>query len=197
MIKLNNKLKKGFTLPEMLVAMLIASFLVGGLFIAFSEAVFYFKKEMYRENVEKYSDTVMNNIFSNTINASFVNIENKDELILGYRTNNESVDSFMIYQHRPNQGILVNGNTLENSFFHNKDQNKNYYMYLREFSVDHTFDGQGYDADLRDAIIEVFLGIELYYKRGDRIIKEEFPYKKTIFTRSAAAYNSSKEFNDE
>ena len=194
---LKNKFQKGFTLPEIIIGMLIASFLAGGLFLAFSEATFYFKKQMYRDNVEKYLDVAMNDIFSSTINAKFINIENKDELVLGYRSNNESVDSFMIYQSRPNQGILLNGKELEHAFFHNKDQNKNYYMYLREFSVDHTFDGQGYDADLRDAIIEVFLGVELYYTRGNRIIKEEFPYKKTIFTRSAAAYNASKEFNIE
>ena len=192
---LKDKIQMGFTLPEILIGMLIASFLAGGLFLAFSESAFYFKKQMYRDNVEKYLDVAMNDIFLSTINAQFINIENKDELVLGYRSNNESVDSFMIYQSRPNQGVLLNGKELEYAFFHNKDQNKNYYMYLREFSVDHTFDGQGYDADLRDAIIEVFLGIELYYKRGNRIIKEEFPYNKTIFTRTAAAYNLGKEPN--
>ena len=197
MATLKDKIQMGFTLPEILIGMVIASFLAGGLFLAFSESAFYFKKQMYRDNVEKYADIVMDDIFSSTINASFVNIENKDELTLGYRTNDQSVDSFKIYQSRPNQGILVNGKDLEYAFFHNKDQNKDYYMYLREFSVDHTFDGQGYDADLRDAIIEVFLGIELYYKRGYLIIKEEFPYKKTIFTRSAAAYNLSKEYDNE
>ena len=196
MININKKLNKGFTLIELLVAIGISVILAGGIFLAFTEVNFYLKKQMYRDNVNKYADTVMNNIFSSAINASFVNIENKDEITLGYRTNNDSVDSIKVYQYRPNQGILIDGKPIKNAFFHNKDQNKNYYMYLRKFEVDHTFDGQGYNADVRDVVIDVFLGIELYYKRGDLVIKEEFPYKKTIFTRYAAVYNASKELDD-
>ena len=127
----------------------------------------------------------------------FSHVENSDEITLGYRTNNENIDSIKVYQHRPNQGILVDGKPLKNAFFHNKDQNSSYYMYLKEFRADHTLDGQGYNSDVRDVVVDIFLGIELFYKRGNLIIREEFPYKKTIFTRSAAAYNLSKEYDSE
>ena len=38
-------------------------------------------------------------IFSSAINASFVNIENRDELTLGYRSNDEYVDSIISIIH--------------------------------------------------------------------------------------------------
>ena len=164
--------------------------------MAFSEANFYLRKQMYRDNVNKYADSVMNDIFSSAINASTVNINNTDEITLGYSTNGDYIDSNKVYQSRPNQGILVDGKPLKYAFFHNKDQNKNYYMHIKEFRADYNFDGHG-NAEVRDVLIDIFLGVELYYKRGSSVIKEEFPYKKTIFTRYAAVYNTSKEFDDE
>ncbi len=196
MINIKKNLNRGFTLVELLIAIGISIVLTGAIFLAFSEANFYLRKQMYRDNVQKYADAVMNDIFSSSINASFVNVENSDEITLGYRTNNENIDSIKVYQHRPNQGILVDGKPLKNAFFHNKDQNSSYYMYLKEFRADHTLDGQGYNSDVRDVVVDIFLGIELFYKRGNLIIREEFPYKKTIFTRYAAVYNASKEFDE-
>ena len=73
------------------------------------------------------------------------------------------------------------------------DKNRNYYMQIIEFSSSRTFTGHGYAADVRDAVIDVFLGIRLNYTRGSQKFTEEFPYKKTIFTRSAAVYDSGKE----
>ena len=69
-------------------------------------------------------------------------------------------------------------------------------MQIKVFRGDHTFDGQGYGSDIRDAVIDVFLGISLHYTRGNRDITEEFPFKKTIFRRHAAVYNASKEANE-
>ena len=69
-------------------------------------------------------------------------------------------------------------------------------MQIKEFRGRKTFQGQGLNADVRDAVIDVFLGIELHYTRGSNIISEQFPFKKTIFTRKAAVYNASKELDE-
>ena len=196
MISVNKKINTGFTLIELLIAIVISVVLAGGIFLAFSEANFYLRKQMYRDNVNKYADSVMNDIFSSAINASSVNIDNVNEITLGYSTSGDYIDSMKVYQHRPNQGVLVDGKPLKYAFFHNKDQNKNYYMHMKEFRGEYNFDGHG-NAEVRDVLIDVFLGIELFYKRGNTVIKEEFPYKKTIFTRYAAVYNAGKEFDDE
>ena len=190
------KYLKGFTMVETLMAMILASIIVGALIYVVIESNFYLKKQMYRDNVNKYAALVMDDIFRSTINANFVNIEGNNQIICGYRTSDQALDSLKIYQYRTNQGILVDGKPLKNAFFHNKDQNSSYYMYLKEFRADHTLDGQGYNSDVRDVVVDIFLGIELFYKRGNLIIREEFPYKKTIFTRYAAVYNASKEFDE-
>ena len=196
MITINKKINTGFTLIELLIAIVISVVLAGGIFLAFSEVNFYLRKQMYRDNVNKYADSVMNDIFSSAINANSVNIDNKDQIVLGYSTNDAEIDSMRVYQHRPHQGVLVDGKPLEYAFFHNKDQNKNYYMHLKEFRADYNFDGHG-NAEVRNVLIDIFLGIELFYKRGTSVIKEEFPYKKTIFTRYAAVYDANKEFDNE
>ena len=187
------KYLKGFTMVETLMAMLLASIIVGALIYVVIESNFYLKKQMYRDNVNKYAALVMDDIFRSTINANFVNIEGNNQIVCGYRTSDSALDSIKIYQYRINQGILVDGKPLKRATFHNKDKNKNYYMQIKDFRGEHTFEGQGYSNDVRDAVIDIFLGINLHYTRGNRIITEEFPFKKTIFTRHAAVYNASKE----
>jgi len=187
------KYLKGFTMVETLMAMILASIIVGALIYVVIESNFYLKKQMYRDNVNKYAALVMDDIFRSTINANFVNIEGNNQIVCGYRTSDSELDSLKIYQYRINQGILVDGKPLRIANFHNKDKNKNYYMQIKDFRGEHTFEGQGYSSDVRDAVIDIFLGINLHYTRGNRIITEEFPFKKTIFTRHAAVYNASKE----
>ena len=46
-------------------------------------------------------------------------------------------------------------------------------------------------TDSANAAIDILLGIELHYKRGSKVIKEEFPYKKTIFKRASAIFNAN------
>ena len=190
------KINEGFTMGEVVSAILLSSIVIGGLIYVVAESNFYIRKQMYRDNVNKYATIVMDEIFKTTINANFINVEGNSQIICGFRTNNNALDSIKIYQYRTNQGILVDGKVLDNATFHNKDRNKNYYMQIKEFRGKKTFEGQGLNADLRDAVIDVFLGIELHYTRGNKIITEQFPYKKTIFTRKAAVYNASKEIDE-
>ena len=190
MFSIKLKLNKGFTIVELMVSVIIAAILVGGLMLVIGESNFYLNKQMYRENVKKYADVVMNDIFLSTINANEINIENPGEIICGYKTGDESVDSLKVYDYRVNQGILIDGKPLQTAFFHNKDKNKNYYMQIIEFKGNHAFNGIGVNSDLRDAVIDIFLGIQLNYTRGSKKVTEEFPFKRTIFTRYAAIYSN-------
>jgi len=187
------KYVQGFSMVEVVTAILLSSIIMGTLIYVVGEANFYLNKQMYRDNVNKYANLVMDDIFRNAINANFVNIEGNNQIVCGYRTTDSALDSLKIYQYRINQGVLVDGIPLKIATFHNKDRNKNYYMQIKDFRGKHTFEGQGYSSDVRDAVIDIFLGIKLHYTRGNRIITEEFPFKKTIFTRHAAVYNASKE----
>mgnify|MGYP005756226265 FL=1 len=63
-------------------------------------------------------------------------------------------------------------------------------MQIVKFKAKSAFDGIGVNADLRDAVVDVFLGIQLNYRRGEKQITESFPFQKTIFTRKAAVYSS-------
>ena len=190
---IKNKLNQGFTFVELIVAMTIGAVLTGALIYVVGEANFYLNKQMYRENVDRYAKFVMDDIFSTVINAQFVNIENTSQIICGYQTDSGFIDSLKIYQYRMNQGVIIDGKPIEYGTFHDKDKNRNYYVQITEFSAARTFTGHGYDADIRDAVIDIFLGIKLHYTRGAEKFTEEFPYKKTIFTRSASAYDSGKE----
>ena len=184
------KLSNGFTMVELMISIIIATIIVGGLVYVVGESNFYLTKQMYRENVQKYADNVLNDIFLSAINANEVNIENDGQILCGFKKTDSLVDSLKVYDYRINQGILVDGRPLENAFFHNKDKNKNYYMQIVKFKAKSAFDGIGVNADLRDAVVDVFLGIQLNYRRGEKQITESFPFQKTIFTRKAAVYSS-------
>ena len=184
------KLSKGFTMVELMISIIIATVIVGGLVYVVGESNFYLTKQMYRENVKKYADNVLNDIFLSAINANEVNIENDGQILCGFKKTDSLVDSLKVYDYRINQGILVDGRPLENAFFHNKDKNKNYYMQIVKFKAKSAFDGIGVNADLRDAVVDIFLGIQLNYRRGEKQITESFPFQKTIFTRKAAVYSS-------
>ena len=190
MLDIRYRLNKGFTIVELMVSVIIGTIIVGGLVYVVGESNFYLNKQMYRENVKKYADNVMNDIFLSTINANKVNIDNPGQIICEFKTA-DNIDSLKVYDFRVNQGILVDGMPLENAFFHNKDKNRNYYMQVIEFKANTAFDGIGVNPDLRDAVIDIFLGIQLNYNRGGRKITEEFPFQKTIFTRKAAVYSNN------
>ena len=190
MVSIKSKLNKGFTIVELMVSIMIATVIVGGLIYIVGESNFYLRKQMYRENVKKYADNVLNDIFLSTINANDVNIQNQGQIICGFKKTDGLVDSLKVYDFRVNQGILVDGKPLKTAFFHNKDKNKNYYMQIVKFEAKTAFDGIGVDSDLRDAVIDVFLGIQLNYRRGNQNVAESFPFQKTIFTRKAAVYSN-------
>ena len=190
MVNIKSKLNKGFTIVELMVSIMIATVIVGGLIYIVGESNFYLRKQMYRENVKKYADNVLNDIFLSAINANDVNIQNQGQIICGFKKADGLVDSLKVYDFRVNQGILVDGKPLKTAFFHNKDKNKNYYMQIVKFETKTAFDGIGVDSELRDAVIDVFLGIQLNYRRGNRNIAESFPFQKTIFTRKAAVYSN-------
>ena len=190
MVIIKSKLNKGFTIVELMVSIMIATVVVGGLIYIVGESNFYLRKQMYRENVKKYADNVLNDIFLSAINANDVNIQNQGQIICGFKKTDGLVDSLKVYDFRVNQGILVDGKPLKTAFFHNKDKNKNYYMQIVKFEAKTAFDGIGVDSDLRDAVIDVFLGIQLNYRRGNKNVAESFPFQKTIFTRKAAVYSN-------
>lgn len=190
MLFIKEKLSKGFTMVELMISIIIATIIVGGLIYVVGESNFYLTKQMYRENVQKYADNVLNDIFLSAINANEVNIENDGQILCGFKKADSLIDSLKVYDYRTNQGILVDGRPLENAFFHNKDKNRNYYMQIVKFKAKSAFDGIGVNSDLRDAVVDVFLGIQLNYRRGERQITESFPFQKTIFTRKAAVYSN-------
>ena len=190
MVSIKSKLNKGFTIVELMVSIMIATVIVGGLVYVVGESNFYLRKQMYRENVKKYADNVLNDIFLSAINANDVNIQNQGQIICGFKKTDGLIDSLKVYDFRVNQGILVDGKPLKTAFFHDKDKNKNYYMQIVKFETKTAFDGIGVDSDLRDAVIDVFLGIQLNYRRGNKNVAESFPFQKTIFTRKAAVYSN-------
>ena len=109
---------KGFTMVEVVTAILLSSIVVGALIYVVGEANFYLNKQMYRDNVNKYATFVMDDIFRSAINANFVNIEGNNQIICGYRTTDSALDSLKIYQYRTNQGVLVDGKPLKIGTFH-------------------------------------------------------------------------------
>ena len=185
------KLNRGFTFIELVIAMLVSSFIMGSLVYVVSEANFYLKKQLYRDSVNKYVDHVFNSMFTHAINAELVNIENKNRIVFGYRSSNGLIDSLFVYEKKRRKGIFVNGQLLENATFYDEDNNDNFYMTIKEFTSKKTFDVMGLDASITNAVIDVLLGIELHYNRGSKKIKEDFPYKKTIFKRASAIFNSN------
>ena len=63
-------------------------------------------------------------------------------------------------------------------------------MQVTTFKAKSAFDGIGVDSNLREAVVDVFLGIQLNYNRGGHV-NESFPFQKTIFTRKAIVYSDN------
>ena len=173
------KLNKGFTFVELVIAMLVSAFIMGGLVYVVGEANFYLQRQLYRDSVNKYADQVFNSMFTHAINAELVNIENKNRVVFGYRSSDGLIDSLFVYEKKRRKGIFVNGELLENATFYDEDKNENFYMTIKEFTSRRTFDVMGFDATITNAVIDILLGIELNYNRGSKRIKEDFPFKKT------------------
>ena len=91
------RINKGFTLVELVIAMLLSSFIMGGLVYVVSEANFYLQRQLYRDSINKYADQVFNDIFAHAINAQLVNIENQNRIVFGYRGSEGLIDSFSQY----------------------------------------------------------------------------------------------------
>ena len=176
------RLQNGFTLVEVIVSVIIAAILAGGLIYVVGEANFFLRKQSYRENVRNYVHTTYNDIFSTLINAEKVEILGPEKIQCTFSNTVSGMDSIVTYQAREKEGILLNGHSIEGTSFHGKKKNKNYYMEIATFKGDYTLDGQGYDINYMNSVIDVLIGVKLYYKRGSEQIIEEFPYKKTIFT---------------
>ena len=96
------KLSKGFTMVELMISIIIATIIVGGLVYVVGESNFYLTKQMYRENVQKYADNVLNDIFLSAINANDVNIQNQGQIICGFKKTDGLVDSLKVYDFRIN-----------------------------------------------------------------------------------------------
>ena len=184
---MTKKINKGFTFIELVIAMLISSFIMGGLVYVVSEANFYLQRQIYRDSVNKYANQVLNNMFKEAINAPQIEMANSNRIKFGYKSSNsENIDSMLTYEKRSNRGIFLNGEILKNATFYSKSQNEDFYMVIREFTGQKNIGVQGFNDNLRDAVIDILLGIELHYNRGGRKIVEDFSYKKTVFTRGAA-----------
>jgi len=185
------RINKGFTLVELVIGMLLSSFIMGCLVYVVSEANFYLQRQLYRDSINKYADQVFNDIFTHAINAQLVNIENQNRIVFGYRGSEGLIDSMFVYEKKRRRGIFLNGEILENATFYDEEKNENFYMTIKEFTSRKTFDVIGFDETIKNAAIDILLGIELHYKRGSKAIKEEFPYKKTIFKRASAIFNAN------
>ncbi len=188
---MRQRLNKGFTFVELVIAMLVSSFIMGGLIYVVSEANFYLKRQLYRDSVNKYADQVFNNVFTHAINAELVNIDNRNRVVFGYKSSSGRIDSLFVYEKKRHKGIFVNGNILKNATFHSKEQDEDFYMVIKEFTSKYTLDVIGFSEAMKDAVIDVLLGVELHYARGDKRIVEEFPYKKSIFKRTSTIFNSN------
>tara|TARA_B110000014_G_C20043641_1_gene542582 strand:+ start:166 stop:735 length:570 start_codon:yes stop_codon:yes gene_type:complete len=185
------KINKGFTLVELVIAMLISSFVMGGLVYVVSEANFYLKRQLYRDSINKYADQVFNDIFTHAINAELVSIDNRNRIVFGYKGSSGRIDSLFVYEKKRHKGIFLNGELLRHATFYSKDEDEKFYMVIKEFTSKYTLDIIGVSDSIKDAVIDILLGVELHYNRGDRRIVEEFPYKKTIFKRASTIFNSN------
>ena len=182
-MKLFSKIEEGYfiTIPEAAASMTIMSVVLLSLMYITGEAYYYFNRELMREDVQHYSNTVLDEIADMIYSAP--------EVDMGNDHNSETIqcyypESTIVYSADKELGVLKDGEPLDFLRF-NKSKTLPYKMELMEFDCSYGFHiTETTDEDLRESFYKIELVIDALFNKNDIELRQQFKFSRSVFARS-------------
>tara|TARA_B100001029_G_scaffold55915_1_gene45105 strand:- start:1436 stop:1993 length:558 start_codon:yes stop_codon:yes gene_type:complete len=183
-MKLLNKIEQGFTLPEVAASMTIMSVVLMSVLYITGEASYFFNREMMREEIQHYGNTVLDEIVDQMSTAPEINVNfshNSRKIACVFDTVS------YVYTGDRYSGVLKDGKPLDILRF-NKTKSLPYTLELMEFDCTSAFEiSETWDPKLRESIYNVELVIDALYNKNDIELRQRFEFSRRVFARSKFA----------
>jgi len=178
------KLEQGFTLPEVVASMTIMSIVLMSLLYITGEASYFFNREIMREEVQHYANTILDEIADQMSTAPEINVN--------FSHNSRKISCVFdtvsyVYTGDKYRGIMKDGDPLDILRF-NKSRTLPFKLELMEFDCTSAFDiAETFDPKLRQSIYNIELVIDALYNKNDIELRQRFEFSRRVFARSKFA----------
>ena len=180
------KLQDGFTLPELAASMTLMSIVLLSVLYITGEASYFFNREIMREEIQHYGNTILDDISDQISTAPEVN--------LSYTHNSRKISCVFdddsvtyVYTGDRQHGIMKNGEPLDILRFNNS-KIAPYKLELMEFDCNSAFDvSEPASNDLRESFFDIELVIEALYTKNNKEQRQRFEFTRRVFARSKFA----------
>ena len=169
------KLEQGFTLPEVVASMTIMSIVLMSLLYITGEASYFFNREIMREEVQHYANTILDEIADQMSTAPEINVN--------FSHNSRKISCVFdtvsyVYTGDKYRGIMKDGDPLDILRF-NKSRALTFRLELMEFDCNSAFDvSEPATEDLRDSFLDIELVIDALYTKNDKELRQRFEFTR-------------------
>ena len=183
-MKIFSKIEEGYTLPEVAASMTLMSVVLVSLMYITGEASFYFNREMMREEVQHYANTVLDDIADQMSTAPEINVN--------FSHNSRKISCVFdtvayVYTADRNRGVLKDGDPMDILRF-NKSRELPYKMELMHFDCISAMEiTETFDQDLRESVYKIELVIDALFSKNDNELRQRFEFSRRVFARSKFA----------
>ena len=183
-------IQDGFTLPELAASMTLMSIVILSVLYITGEASYFFNREIMREEIQHYGNTILDDISDQIssapeVNLSFTHNSRKISCVFDDINGDDSIT--YVYTGDRYQGILKDGEPIEILRFNNSKISP-YKLELIEFDCNSAFDvSEPATEDLRNSFLDIELIIDALYTKNDKELRQRFEFTRRIFARSKFA----------
>lgn len=183
-MKLRQKKEQGFTLPELAASMTIMSVVLMSVLYITGEASYFFSREMIREDIQHYGNSVLDEISDQMSTAPEINVN--------FAHNSKKISCVFdtvsyVYTGDRHRGILKDGDPIDKLRF-NKSKSRSYQLELMEFDCTSAFEiSETFDPNLRESVYNIELVIDVLYNKKDIELRQRFEFSRRVFARSKFA----------
>tara|TARA_B100000029_G_scaffold187500_1_gene184962 strand:+ start:375 stop:923 length:549 start_codon:yes stop_codon:yes gene_type:complete len=178
------KYQEGFTLLEMATTMTLMSIVLMSLIYISGEAMYFFDREILKEEVQHYANSVLDEITDQISTAPKVKLsvtQNSRKIACEF----DSVT--YVYTGDHNKGILKDGKPLPTLRF-NEYRGQDYRLELKEFDCTPALSVTETNSPLlHQSVYTVEMVIDAVYDKKDKSLRDRHTFKRQIFARSKYA----------
>ena len=178
------KMEQGFTLPELAASMTLMSVVLLSVMYITGEASYFFNRELMREEVQHYGNSVLDDIADQMSTAPEINVN--------FSHNSRKISCVFdtvsyVYTGDRHRGILKDGDPFD-VFRFNKGRTLPFKMELMEFDCKSAFEiSETFDPVLRESIYTIELVIDALFHKNDNELRQRFEFSRRVFARSKFA----------
>ena len=178
------KYQEGFTLLEMATSMTLMSIVLMSLIYITGEAMYYFDRELLKEEIQHYANSVLDEMTDEISTAPKVKLS----VTQNSRKISCEFDSVTyVYTGDINKGILKDGKPFKKLRF-NEYREQDYQLELKEFDCTPALSAtETNDLLLHQSVFTLEMIIDAVYNKKDKEVRDQHIFKRQIFARSKFA----------